>query len=255
MSGADHQGGPVRGSAFYDRSLLDEYLAHRHRPVTSPNLVMEQPAFLGELGDLRGLRVLDLGCGDGRFAETCVGGGAASYIGVDGSEAMIAEAVSHHRKLPGSRARFELADLEDYQPPPGSADIITSRMALHYVADLGPVLQTAHRALVTDGRLVISVVHPLLSSTDNAIRAPRTDQMVDDYFVPGPRTREWFGRPVTWHHRTVEQYVSLLAGSGFAIAGLREGEPVESLFDGDQSEYERRRRVPVFLVLNATRIG
>ncbi len=226
---------------------------------------MEQPAFLAELGDVAGQRVLDLGCGDGRFADTCRAAGCASYLGVDGAEAMIAEATNRETETREAaaggptvddgrfQARFELADLEDYEPAPGAFDVVTSRMALHYVADLGPVLRAAHRALTPSGRLVISVIHPLLSSSDSPIRGPRTDVVVDNYFVPGPRTREWFGRPVTWHHRTVEEHVSLLVDSGFVVAGLREGRPVEELFDGDRDEFERRRRVPVFLILHARR--
>ncbi|MGH1489634.1 MAG: SAM-dependent methyltransferase, partial [Acidimicrobiales bacterium] len=131
----------------------------------------------------------------------------------------------------------------------------TSRMALHYVHDLAAVCKAAHRALVPGGRLLFSVVHPVLSASDQPIEGPRTDQLVDDYFVPGPRERQWFNRPVTWYHRTVEQYITTLIKNSFAIDGLREGEPVEALFDGDRAEFQRRQRVPVFLIINARRVA
>lgn len=124
---------PVRGGAFYDEALLEVYLRHRHAPVTSPNLVMEEPAFLAEAGDIAGKRVLDLGCGDGTFGRACVEARCRSYLGIDGSAAMIDRATDRAAEIgvdawsPDSIMRFELADLEDFRPVPGSSDLSTLR--------------------------------------------------------------------------------------------------------------------------------
>lgn len=237
-----------RGGTFYDPDLVEAYLRHRNRPILSPNLVMEEPAFLAELGDIRDLRVLDLGCGDGLFGSWCVAAGARSYLGVDGSAAMIDRA---NDRPPSDRVRYRLADLEDFRAAPRSADLVTSRMTLHYVEDLDPVVTGARRVLADHGRLVISVLHPVISSNRRAGADLRTTVEVDDYFSAGPRHRRWFDRPVVWHHRTVERYVAALLAGGFELTGIRECEPVERLFDGDRAEYERRARVPLFLVLSA----
>ncbi len=56
--------------SFYDvPGVYDRYTAHRKDNRLSPNYVMEEPAFLNEVGDPTGLRVLDLGCGDGAFGR------------------------------------------------------------------------------------------------------------------------------------------------------------------------------------------
>jgi predicted TPR repeat methyltransferase len=82
-----------RGGASYDNDeVLEAYLAHRHSDVSSPNVVMEEPAFLGELGDVSGRRVLDLGCGDGTFAQVVLDAPGSSYLGIDGSAKMVARA-------------------------------------------------------------------------------------------------------------------------------------------------------------------
>lgn len=243
---------PWRGGSFYDEALLEVYLRHRHTPVTSPNLVMEEPAFLAEAGDLRGKRILDLGCGDGTFGRECVEAACRSYLGIDGSPAMIGRATDEVDPADPT-LRFELADLEDYRPESTSTDLVTSRMALHYVDDLSPVVARAYDALVEGGRLVISVVHPVVSAA-NAVRpGPRTSQVVDNYFVEGPRQRQWFGRPVRWQHRTVERYVEAILRAGFTLTALRECGPSEDLFDGNRAEFQRRRRVPLFLLLAAQR--
>lgn len=236
-------------TTFYgDSSAVDAYLAHRHSPVSSPNLVMEEPAFREEAGDVRGLRIIDLGCGDGTFGAECVAAGCDSYLGVDSSETMIERA---RVGASSARARFQQAAIEGFEAEHGSVDLVTARMALHYVGDLGPVLTRAHGALVEGGRLIVTVVHPVVTAANSSSEGQRTNLVVDDYFLPGNRQREWFGRPVVWQHRTTEQYVSELHRAGFVLTSLRECEPVEHLFDGNESEFQRRRRVPLFLLLHA----
>jgi SAM-dependent methyltransferase len=240
----------TQGGAFYDDAeARDAYLAHRNDPL-SPNLTMEEPAFLSELGRLRGERLLDLGCGDGAFASVALDAGAGEYLGVDGSGGMVAAALE--RPLP-DRATVIKNQIERAAFPKGSFDLVTSRMALHYIADLEAVAASVHSWLRTNGRLIFSVVHPVITSFDASGEGPRQRWIVDDYFVPGPRRRTWFGQDVVWHHRTVEQYVAVLTGAGFDLTALRECAPAPELFDGHEAELARRRRVPVVLLLAARR--
>ncbi len=238
-----------RGGSFYDKDpLLDQYLKHRHRAVSSPNLVMEEPAFLRHVGDLKAKRVLDLGCGDGNFGRHCLAAGCDSYLGVDGSIGMIERA---KRALENDQVRFEVADLEDFAGSEGAFDLVASRLALHYVADLEPVLTNARDALAPDGRLVVTVLHPVLTAGSNPPDGPRESQVVDNYFSPGPRERRWFGEPVIWQHRTIGDYLTVLSAAGFQLETLDECAPKQQRFDGNNSEYERRLRVPLFLLLSA----
>ena len=116
------------------------------------------------------------------------------------------------------------------------------------------MLAGCHAALAPGGRLLLSVVHPVLTSHDGAHdpEAPRTSWLVDDYFVPGARERDWLGARVTWHHRPVEAYVQALLAAGFAVTWLEECAPRADAFGGDADEYARRRRVPLFLLLEGS---
>lgn len=241
----------IRGNGFYeDPELLDAYLSHRRAAVTSPSLVMEDPAFRSEAGDLAGLHILDLGCGDGTFAKACVAAGCQRYVGVDGSQGMVSRARDN---APFTNVEFRLAELEYYEPEVDSFDLVVSRMALHYVRDLKPVFARVRRSIRGIGRLIFSVAHPVITSGNEAAEGPRQSQVVDNYFSPGDRRREWFGQPVLWQHRTVEQYVDLTLYAGFRLDRLRECEPVRALFGDDANEYARRLRVPVFLLISASR--
>lgn len=54
------------------------------------------------------------------------------------------------------------------------------------------------------------------------------------------------------YHRTLEDYVALVQQAGFRLEALREGRPELSRMPGEE-EFERRRRIPLFLVIAATR--
>jgi ubiquinone/menaquinone biosynthesis C-methylase UbiE len=241
---------PTHGGDAYDEQVTARYLTHRHAGSSNPNTVMEEPAVLDQLGDASGLRVLDLGCGDGSFAPTVLARGAASYLGVDGSPSMVRTA---RATVAVPSAAFQRCSIEDFDAPAGSFDLVTSRMALHYVADVATVLRTIHRLLTTDGRLIFTVVHPVITSHDNQPPGPRTTWTVDRYFEPGPRPRTWFGQQVTWHHRTIETYVCALRDAGFSLDLLSECEPRPGLLADDADELARRRRVPLMLLLTGSR--
>lgn len=240
-------GDRARGGAFYDNpGVLGEYLTHRNSPISSPNLVMEEPAVIAEVGEMSGKRILDLGCGDGSFGRRAIEAGCRSYRGIDGSSLMVETA---RLALPETEAEVRLGDIEDLAESE-PYDIVTSRLALHYIADLAAVFGRVRACVGPDGRFVLSVVHPVITSHVVESDQRRTDWTVDRYFSRGPRVRSWFGSSVTWYHRTVEDYVAAALGGGFRLVGLREAEPEEASFGGDRAEYERRSRVPLFLVLN-----
>ena len=238
-----------RGGSFYDQAAVhSRYTGHRIPSRFSPNHVMEEPAVLAAIGDPTGLRILDLGCGDARFGVHLLKAGCAEYHGVDGSQLMTDLARRSLADLPATISRV---DIEDFQTPASRFDLVTARLLLHYLADLDSALAVAARCLVPGGRLVFSVVHPLITSHDTPSDGPRTTWTVDDYFQPGPRRRSWMGSTVTWQHRTVEHYVEAATRAGFHITSLRECEPVAERFDGDDDELARRRRVPLFLLISA----
>jgi hypothetical protein len=125
---------------------------------------------------------------------------------------------------------------------------------LHYVQDVGQVLRACHECLVPDGRVVFTVLHPVITSHDAraSTQEVRTNWVVDDYFVGGPREQDWLGGTVVWHHRTIEDYVTELRRAGFALTALRECPPRRERF-GDEAEFVRCSRIPMFLLLDGAR--
>jgi SAM-dependent methyltransferase len=251
VSDASEPDEPSRGWSFYDdETVFSRYSAHREWGA-NPNLVMEEPALLEALGDVTGARVLDLGCGDAAIGRTLLAAGCRSYHGIDASRRMVQRAAETLEGTPGT---VSLGTIEGFEAPPNSVDLVISRVAFHYVEDVEAVLRACHACLSGSGRVVFSVVHPVITSHD--ARAPeeqRSSWMVDDYFVRGPRVQDWLGGQVIWFHRTVEDYVTALHHAGFRISHLSECEPRDERFAGDGAEIERRRRIPLFLLLAGER--
>jgi SAM-dependent methyltransferase len=241
-----------RGGAFYDQPGVLERYHERPGDISNPVVVMEEPAVLDELGEVAGLRVLDLGCGEGALGRVLLERGCRSYLGIDGSARMVDVARGALRDAGG---RVERADIEDFATSPGELDLVVSRLALHYVEDVEAVLAAAHGWLSPGGRIVITVVHPVITSHDarETTDQLRADWVVDGYFTTGPREQRWLGGAVTWHHRTVEEYVTALQRAGFTLSTLGECPPRPERFGSGSAELDRRRRIPMFLLLAGAR--
>jgi 2-polyprenyl-6-hydroxyphenyl methylase/3-demethylubiquinone-9 3-methyltransferase len=99
-----------------------------------------------------GERVLDLGCGAGRFVAALTGAGADA-VGVDVAEAALERA----------RAVAPGADLRLLEPDGsiplehGSVDLVWCSEVLEHVADVGYLLAEVRRVLRPGGRLLVTV--------------------------------------------------------------------------------------------------
>jgi len=83
----------------------------------------EWPTLRSMLPPLEGLRVLDMGCGFGAFARWAREMGAASVLGVDLSENMLARA---RAQTQDPKVTYYLADIENLELPDASFDLVYS---------------------------------------------------------------------------------------------------------------------------------
>ncbi|UDY22420.1 class I SAM-dependent methyltransferase [Nocardioides sp. Kera G14] len=207
----------------------DEYQA-THGPflgdigfVWGPEGVTE--AELNILGDLDGKQVLELGSGAGQCARWARSVGATAY-GLDLSHRQL----QHSRRLdeatgvavPSVRATATALPFAD-----GAFDVVfCSFGALQFVAEIGTTIDEVVRVLRPGGRFAFSITHPtrwmfpddpgpdgLVASQPYWDRTPYVEVDVET------------GKPsYVEHHRTLGDWVSLLAGAGFRITDLVEPE-------------------------------
>ncbi|MEL6971331.1 MAG: class I SAM-dependent methyltransferase [Bacteroidota bacterium] len=244
------------GSEVYDdEEFFSKYIAKRRR-LNSPNDLLEEPIIDELLAEVVGKVLLDLGCGDGRYAAKLMNRGLKVYQGVDASENMIRLAQEHLREY--AEASVERQTLEEITVTRRSYDIVLSRLVLHYLEDLAHLFAVAHRSLREGGCFVFSVEHPIITSNyaayNQQAKVKRQDWVVDNYFSSGQRINIWIGKEVIKYHRTLEEYVGLIQKTGFALEEIRESKPVRANF-AEQTEYERRMRIPLFLLFKVRKVS
>jgi ubiquinone/menaquinone biosynthesis C-methylase UbiE len=97
-------------------------------------------------------RILDLGCGTGRFSEGLAVRFNAEVIGLDPSRKMVQVAREKQRN---PCVRYALGRAEAIPLGAESVDLIFISMALHHFADLGAAASECRRVLRKSGRVVI----------------------------------------------------------------------------------------------------
>lgn len=235
------------GSSFYDDNDVFSTYMQRRQQAESPNDTLEKPVMIGWVGDIRGKRILDLGCGDAAFGQEALAKGCQQYVGVEGSQNMVAAA---RQTLTGTAGEVIHSTLEAWDYTTAAFDLVVSRLVLHYIDNVQAVFANVHKSLVDGGQFFFSVEHPVITSSDKGWQqgTPRQDWVVDHYFQMGERVTTWMGGTVRKYHRTVEAYFSAAQQAGFTVQDLREGHPQRENFLTDEN-YQRRQRIPLFLMM------
>ena len=208
---------------YQDEAILKDYLEFRHSSQ-SPNESIEKPAFLELLGNVKNKHILDLGCGDAKFAHQLFQKGCASYAGIEPSSLMLKHA---RESLKDVEIMLEQSTIEDWHYPEQQFDLVISRLVFHYIEDLDTAFKNIHKTLKPDRRLVFSMMHPVMTCCDKAREggAKRLSWIVDNYFTQGARQVKLQNDFVTQYHRTLESILLSLQGAGFRLERLREGCP------------------------------
>jgi SAM-dependent methyltransferase len=231
------------------------YEGYRRLPRSVEGLAgaPEWTALRALLPDLRGLNVVDLGCGYGWFCRWAREQGAARVLGLDVSEKMLAQARAATSDAGLAYAR---ADMEKLELPEASFDIAYSSLALHYIGDLAGLFATVHHALVPNGRLVFSIEHPIYMAPTHPgwlVGADgRESWPLDGYLREGPRTTDWLAKGVVKQHRTIGTTLNLLIHLGFAISHVEEWGPTDEQIKA-KPEWAKERERPMFLLVAAGR--
>ncbi len=116
----------------------------------------EELEFLAEHATA-GMRVLDIGCGNGRFYPL-LKARDVDYTGLDNSAGLLKEALRLHAETSG-KANFVLGDATALPFPDRSFDIAFSFATIHHIPSLAlreKFVQEAARVLVPGGKLVLT---------------------------------------------------------------------------------------------------
>ena len=240
---------------FDNETFFEGYQKLREREVNANNL-FEIPAINSLLPDLKGLRILDLGCGCGDHCKEFIRLGAAKVVGIDISEKMLEVANEKNSDPLITYIRMPMEDLGNLD---GEFDLAVSSLAMHYIEDYKGVLKNIHRLLVPGGEFIFSQEHPINTCHSGGDRWTKDENgrklylNLADYGKEGERDSVWFVEGIKKYHRMFSTVINDLVDAGFSIAKTIEPEPTEELLE-KYPEYEDLFHKPDFLLVKAKRL-
>ncbi len=199
----------------YKRSKLTPWRTH-----------IECFTLLELVGDVSGLSVLDVACGEGFYTRLLRHRGAARAVGVDLSEGMVALARKQEAAAPVG-VEYVVGDGRSL-PDLGRFDLVVAGYLLNYApnaATLSAMCDGIARALKPGGRFVAVNGSPSLDF--------RAAPSYRAYGFEATATGDWReGTPITWtfflddgpfsienYHLSVETHEAALRSTGFASIG------------------------------------
>ena len=199
------------------------------------------PEFLKLLPSIHGLRVLDIGCGEGYNTRLLAERGAR-VIGIDISPRFIAHAIVQERPKPLG-IEYQIASAVELPFADASFDAATAFMSLMDIPENDRALAEAHRVIAPGGFLQFSITHPCFNT-------PRSRAVLDangrkvavevgDYFekdhgvldewlfsaAPLELRRKFPPFRVPRFRWTLSEWLNLVLDTGFMIERVAEAYP------------------------------
>lgn len=213
-------------SASYQARQQIQTVSAHYGPLAPPESELQL------LGDVRGLRILELGCGGGQTSIAFAQQGA-TVVGIDISDQQLhfARTLAAQAGAAVTFVQGDISALPNFQA--GEWDLIFSTYTLQYVEDLPLCLAECWRLLRHRGRLVFSLDHPLRDCFFDREEDELSPYPVRNYFDTSLLRWRFPESNVLLraHHLTTAQWIDLLSTNGFLLARLVEPAPPQAVLD------------------------
>lgn len=259
-----------------DGSQYDPLVSEYETSLNLPSRRCTEANFFANLGDVRGLRVLDLSTGTGRMARVMAKLGASKVVGVDINKGMLEKAkelIAADPAVPKDVIELELGDvfspLSLRSAEPGSFDVVAGVWSLNYGGDqamLNQAFNNIAKYLKNGGRFVSTIPSKVAHGT--CYNWPGVNDKTEWYGVgkkivaeveDGFRIRTCFmtNPPLEFENFDLDHAVHFKAAEAAGLKNVRTDlrEKIAPPFkEGeDQSYWDRYLAHPTFDVITASK--
>lgn len=250
--------------------VADWYNKHLEKGEDTYHTKVLFPNILRMLGDVKGLKILDLACGQGIFSAQLRNGGAF-VTGVDLGKELIAIAEENNKTIKEKGTHkivYHVASADDLSMlKNNSFDIVVCILALQNIENLQKTIGEAKRVLTKTGRLLFVLNHPSYRNPKQTswgynevddVQYRRVDEYMSESHVridmtPGSIKDKKF---TVSFHRPLQVYTKALTKSGFAITRLEEWISHKESEKGpkQRAENKARKEIPLFMCIEGQSI-
>jgi 2-polyprenyl-3-methyl-5-hydroxy-6-metoxy-1,4-benzoquinol methylase len=201
------------------------------------------PAFAGFLPELKGLEIVDFGCGEGTNTRRFSAMGAR-MVGVDLSSELLSRARSAEQSVPLGIRYVQASYTENTGLASESFDGVVSTMAFMDGPDVDAAMREVYRLLKPGGFMAFNVIHPCFMNRMPTWGRSSTGEItalcVSRYFDRTPFIESM--RPISTggsadsnrieiprFPRTISDYLNAVARSGLVLKAVDEPMPDEEM--------------------------
>lgn len=215
---------------------------------------LEKPAMYSKLPELKGKKVLCLGCGTGEECDHLKSLGA-DVLGVDISPGLIEYAKEHHPEI-----EFLVQDMEHLNLQKDSFDYVYSSLVLHYVDDWHQTLKNISECLKPGGLFLFSTHHPVKWGAERTRGDFSTMYLGADWSKDTCKVRgEYLNLkkiddmllgefPVTYYNRPISAMLKDIRESGFEVIDMLEPKATELAKEKNLNFYTIHQTIPLFIL-------
>ncbi len=141
-------------------SLSDSYEEFQIKEDSLDRLV-DYPAQLELIGDIKGKRILDVACGSGRKALDWAKAGASEVVGFDISHTFVDQWKNRPKPDNLSIIQGDLSNISDIKEIKDKEfDIVTCFQALGFSTNINKTFSDIHQLLNNNGDFILTTAHP-----------------------------------------------------------------------------------------------
>jgi len=240
-------------NVYDNEKFFKDYKDMRDGKINANELI-EIPIIKTMIPDVKGMDILDLGCGAGGMSRYFAEQGANSVLGLDVSKNMIDEAEG---QTVYDNVTYQLLPMENIETLNKKFDLVFSSLAFHYVEDFDKLIKDISCLLKDGGILLFSQEHPLVTASilpEGMSKYVEVDGKrvfnLCDYNVNGKRKINWNVGGVIKYHRNFSTTLNAVIKSGMNILEVKESYASEEAVNL-VPKYIYQKDRPYFLFIKA----